>query len=190
MKPWYDWLLDALAGLRTESKLQDLSSGPLSAATSITGSFDLPTFSQSRQEADDQIRATMVAFMRASVGDAYVYAAEIDDADADPKAGDCSEYMEAMHHRGGLSYPDGCANQKAFMRAREVARPRPGDVFFLGPNARGIPHTGMYEGDSLCIHALGGKGVVRWSIAEVEGHPRFEGWWRHPDLSWPEQDRV
>lgn len=190
MKTWYEWLFGIIAGLMSKAEMSERSSDSAAVGAAATGTWDIPTFSQTRQEADDQVRATMVAFMRASLGDAYVFAAEIDDADPDPKAGDCSEYMEAMHHRGGLAYPDGCKYQKEFMRGRKVARPRPADVFFLGPNARGIPHTGMYEGDGLCIHALGGRGVVRWTVAEVEAHPRFEGWWRHPDFSWPKEDRA
>jgi cell wall-associated NlpC family hydrolase len=184
------WLFEALAGLMSKAKLDELTSDKAAVAGSLTTTADLPTLGQSRESADDQVRSTMVAFMRANVGDAYVFAAEIADGEADPKAGDCSEYMEAMHHRGGLAYPDGCVNQKAFMRGRRVAQPRPGDVFFYGPNARGIPHTGMYEGGGSCIHALGGKGVVRQAQAEVESHPRFEGWWRHPDLAWPKEERA
>lgn len=190
MRPWYVWLMDLLAGAFTKERLGGLTSDKDAVAGALTGQVALPTLSGDRDSEDDAKREAMVAFMRSSVGDDYVFGAEIRDDEADPKAGDCSEYMEAAHHRAGLEYPDGCVYQKAFMRGRRVRAPKPGDAFFYGPNQQGIPHTGMYEGGGWCIHALGGKGVVRQPLVEVEGHPRFEGWWRHPDLAWPAEERA
>lgn len=190
MKDLAVWLFDFVCGLLSKRDMASVAPGA-DLSEAATGSIAITaTGGQTRDEADNQIRATMVAFMAANVGDRYEYGGVIRDDEQDPKSGDCSEYMMAAYHRGGLTYPDGCVYQKEFMRGRKVAEPKPGDVFFFGPNKNGIPHTGMYVGNGECIHALGGKGVVRQPTSVIESHPRFEGWWRHPNLGWPKEDRA
>ena len=181
MKPWYETLFWELVSLLTKQGL------PVGAATLAT----VPPTGYDKDSADESIRRTLVDFAAAQVGEPYRYGAEgpaMDDLDE----WDCSELFEHAFNRAGLAYPDGCVNQKAAIGHRRVLEPKAGDVFFYGPNANGIPHTGMYCGDGSVIHADGGKArmVVRRPRYEIEGHPRFEGWFRHTDLAWPQEERA
>ena len=134
-------------------------------------------------------RAAICAFLEANVGDPYTFGAEIG-KEADPKTGDCSEYMEQAYVRAGEPYPDGCINQQAVVGHRKVKEPKPGDPFFFGPNAKGTRHTGAYIGRGLCIHAAGGKGVIVEPRSTIERHPRFLGFFRHPSFAYPPEDRA
>lgn len=178
---WYEALFWELVGLLTK---RGLPSG--AQAVSMT-----PPTLYDRASAEGEIRATLVAFAAAQVGEPYVYGAEGPAAD-DLAEWDCSELFEHAFLRAGLAYPDGCVNQKAAIGHRRVLEPRAGDVFFYGPNKNGIPHTGMCMGDGSVVHADGGKArmVVRVARYDVEGHPRFEGWFRHTELAWPPEERA
>lgn len=182
MKPWYETLFWDLVKLFVARSLP---------AGAVVVAGELPSFGPDKASADEAIRATLVSFAAAQVGEPYKYGAEGPD-DADLNEWDCSELFQHAFIRAGLQYPDGCVNQKAAIGHRRVLEPKAGDVFFYGPNKNGIPHTGMYCGDGSVIHADGGKArmVVRRPRYEVEGHVRFEGWFRHTDLSWPPEDRA
>ncbi len=182
MKPWYEVLFWQLVSLLTSAGL-----GP----TAATVSSVLPTL-YNKDSADDEIRATIVAFCESKIGQPYRYGIEHEFSESDPEGWDCSELTENAYNRAGLSYPDGCVNQLAVIRHRKVFEPRAGDVFFYGPNAQGIPHTGLYTGRGTAINALGGKvgHVVEQPRWDVENHARFLGWYRHPDLAYPPEDRA
>lgn len=187
-KPWYVWLFNILTGLLTKQGLAQAAPG----ASMATASLPLGS-GYDRLAEEDRKRAAIVAFMEANVGDPYTYGAEIRLDDPDPATGDCSEYTEQAYLRAGLGYPDGVVNQVAFCAHRRVLEPKPGDPFFYSPNpATGIPHTGIYVGDGMVIHAKGRpeRRVIKVTRAEVEAHPRFLGWFRHPDLSWPLEERA
>lgn len=190
-KPWWQHLLEALAGLWTDSQLARAGAGRDALRGSVSTLQDLPTGYDLASE-EEPVRRAIVAFLEANVGDPYTYGAEIRLDDPDPDTGDCSEYGEQAYVRAGKHYPDGVVNQRAHCRGRRVAQPKPGDPFFLRPNKNGIPHTGYYVGDGMIIHADGGaaRKVVKVPMAWAEAHPRFEGWFRHPELAWPQEDRA
>lgn len=190
-KPWWEYLLDLLCGGWTKEQLGGITSDPSAIAGAVTTRQDVPTL-YSRETEEEPVRRAIVAFLEANVGDAYTYGAEIRVDDPDPKTGDCSEYGEQAYVRAGKFYPDGVVNQRAHCRGRRVRQPKPGDPFFLRPNKNGIPHTGYYVGNGMIIHADGGaaRKVVKVPMAWAEAHPRFEGWFRHPELAWPTEDRV
>lgn len=182
MKPWYEqlfWLL-----VDTMAKI-NLPKGAVSASTVLPTLYD-------RDSAEDAIRSTIVAFCDAQLGEVYKYAIEHRFDEADPEGWDCSELAENAYNRAGLAYKDGCVNQKAQIGHRRVLEPKAGDPFFYGPNANGIPHTGIYTGRGTAINALGGKVgmVVEQDRAVIEAHPRFEGWFRHTDLAYPPDERA
>lgn len=182
-------LLTALEGLLrsfgTESKLRSLGADGQAATVNLAfGGGD------SRTAAEDSIRQTIVLFLRAQIGERYQYAIEHSFDEADPEGWDCSELAENAYNRAGLAYPDGCVNQKPYVEHRPVLEPRAGDPSFLGPNAKGIPHTGLYDGQGGVIHALGGKGVTVWPLSQWMAHPRYKGFFRHPDLAYPPEERA
>lgn len=187
MKPWYAQLFDSLLNALTKEALAAPAGAP-----SVAGKVELGS-GYSREAEEEPKRRAICGFMESNLGDRYTYAAEITPGDLDPETGDCSEYTEHAHLNAGLKYPDGVVNQRAFCRGRRVARPKPGDPFFFSPNpANGIPHTGIYVGMGLVIHAKGRpeSKVIKVTLADIEAHPRFEGWFRHPDLAWPQEDRA
>lgn len=158
---------------------------PISITRTLPSGYD-------RENEESVQRHAIVAFLKANVGDPYTFGAEIDVKELNPSTGDCSEYMEQAYIRAGLAYPDGAANQRNFCRGRAVMEPKLGDPFFLGPNTAGIPHTGAYVGDGMVVHAAGrpiGR-VVMVSLAEIKSHPRFQGWFRHPEFLWEMNERV
>ena len=181
-----------------EGFLRGLAATPAGADLGAkTAVVEIGSTGYSREAEEDGIRAQIVAFARAQVGDAYRYGAEHGLKEADPKDWDCSELTENAYRRAGKHLPDGAAAQKAYCRARRVRDPRPADLFFLGPNLEGIPHVGLYAGEGQAIEArskrVGGKqtGAVQYTArALVEAHPRFQGWYRHPDLAWPQEERA
>ena len=180
-----------LRGMGTKAQLGAAGASPDALQGSLTMGVDLRT-GYDRQSSEDAIRATIVLFAEAQVGEVYKYGIEHSFDEADPEGWDCSELLQNAYERAGLSYPDGCVNQKPVVAHRRVLAPKPGDPFFYGPNAKGIPHTGLYTGDGYAVNALGGKvgHVVKQSVLEIEGHARFEGWFRHPDLAYPAEDRA
>lgn len=182
MTPWYETAFWELVSLLTSTGL---------GAGAVTASGVAPTL-YDKDSADEQVRATIVAFCVSKLGQVYRYGIEHEFGEDNPEGWDCSELTENAYNRAGLAYPDGCVNQKAAIGHRRVVTPKPGDVFFYGPNAQGIPHTGLYTGRGTAINALGGKvgHVVEQPQSEIEAHPRFEGWFRHTDLSWPVEDRA
>lgn len=181
MRPWYEVLFLELIALFVKRNLP-VGSSSISA---------IPPTGYSKDDADESIRRTLVEFIESQIGEPYRYGAE-GPADGDLNEWDCSELLEHAFRRAGLIYPDGCVNQKAAIGHRRVRQAKAGDVFFYGPNANGIPHTGMYIGSGQVVQADGGKArmVTKRPQCDVELHPRFEGWFRHTDLAWPPEDRI
>src|SRR3990167_6721468 len=144
------------------------------------------------KEADDNLkRSRIVTFLRAQLHDTYQFGVEVKIGE-ESNVWDCSELMEHVYNRVGLLYPDGCVYQQQLISHRRVTNPKPGDVFFYGPNANGIRHTGAYVGNDMVIHAAGRpiNQVVEVPRFNIEANPRFLGWFRHPDLSLPPEDRA
>lgn len=194
MSPLWKVLWDALEGaLRawsTKSQMEAISPATALPGIASTVSVDLRS-GYDRVSSEEAIRKTIVLFAEGQVGEPYRYGAS-GPATEDLAEWDCSELMMHSYVRAGLAYADGCANQLAQVGHRRVLEPKPGDVFFYGPNASGIPHTGLYTGRGTAINALGGKvgHVVEQPRWDVEGHPRFLGWFRHPNLAYPPEDRA
>lgn len=182
MKPWYEELFTIFVKV-----FAGLELGP--ASTTVVAE---PGTGYDRASSEDAIRRSIVVFTLDQIGEDYVFAIEHAPGEANPEGWDCSELTQNAYERAGLKYADGCVNQKAQIGHRRTVNPKPGDVFFFGPNKDGIPHTGIFTGRGTAVHALGGKvgHVVERSLAEVEAHPRFEGWFRHTDLAYPQEDRA
>jgi cell wall-associated NlpC family hydrolase len=100
--------------------------------------------------------ATAVAYVKAQVGDNYVWGAD------GPSSFDCSGLMLAAWGTAGVSLPHQSRSQYAATSRVSRSELRPGDlVFFYSP----ISHVGMYIGGGLMVHAANpGDGVVVDSI--------------------------
>jgi cell wall-associated NlpC family hydrolase len=101
-----------------------------------------------------------VAFARAHLGDAYVWAA------AGPSTWDCSGLTMVAWQAGGVSMPHYAAAQYA--QGLKVSRDqlRPGDLVFFGTNPndyQSIYHVGIYIGGGQMIEAPYTGSVVRIS---------------------------
>jgi cell wall-associated NlpC family hydrolase len=139
-------------------------------------------------------RKEIIDFARQQLGEPYVFGAE-GPADADLDRWDCSELIEHAYRHAGLVMPDGSKYQRD--HCQKVITPQPADVGYFGPNAQGVGHVVMYAGNEEVIEARGKRingvqhGVVKLTpLFEIETHPRFEGWYRHPDFSRPVEDRA
>jgi len=100
--------------------------------------------------------ATAVAYVKAQVGDNYVWGAD------GPSSFDCSGLMLAAWGAAGVSLPHQSGAQYGATSRVSRSELRPGDlVFFYSP----ISHVGMYIGGGLMVHAANpGDGVVVDSI--------------------------
>jgi len=158
---------------------------------SITTAVSIEATGYSREAEEAAIRQRILDYARAQVNEPYAFGAEVKPGE-DGESWDCSELAEHAYLAGGLAYPDGSNYQRAHCRGRRVMEPKPADPFFFDPNASGIGHTGLYVGDGIVIEARG-KPVRRVRLLsrhEIESHPRFAGWFRHPDFAYPMEERY
>jgi cell wall-associated NlpC family hydrolase len=106
--------------------------------------------------------ATVISFLRAQVGDAYVLGAQ------GPDAWDCSSLVQAAFRQAGVDLPR--VSQDQSMQGTEVSLSniRVGDILHWG--ARGSAyHVGVYIGNGQYLDAANpSKGVV---IQDLSGYP-------------------
>lgn len=193
MKKWHELLFEFLSGLLSKQGLRGAGAGPEAMKGALTFSQPLGSGYDADREENEK-RAHIVKFCRQQIGEPYQFGVE-GPSDRDLDSWDCSEIVEHAYRQAGMIIPDGTMNQRPF--CQKVRQPRPGDLAFLGPNKNGIGHVVLYQGFESCVEARGNrvqgiqKGkVVETSRAEIEAHPRFLGWYRHPDFSRPKEDRI
>lgn len=197
-KGWLDWLLELLFGqavaAETEKNLRAAASAPDALTILGTAMVDLPTFGENIAEEERRQRAAIVAFARAQLGEPYQFGAE-GPADQDLDRWDCAELVEHAYAHGGVPIVDGSLNQRA--ACQRVREPQPADLACYNADANGVGHVELYAGDGVVIGARSKKrggvqvgAVVELARAEVEAHPRFAGWFRHPDFARPKEDRA
>ena len=108
------------------------------------------------------------------VGDNYVYGAEVDLNDPNPKAHgrplDCSEGTQWAAYRVGIFLPDGAMNQLAYCRQHGTimslaeARRTVGALLFHGPSS---PHVAVSLGNNSTVEARNRRdGVGVWGGAD------------------------
>jgi cell wall-associated NlpC family hydrolase len=98
----------------------------------------------------------LVDYVRAQVGDAYVWGAE------GPNAFDCSGLMLMAYRQVGISLPHHSATQATLGTAVSRANLQPGDlIFWYSP----VSHVSMYVGNGMMVHARNtAVGVVEQSV--------------------------
>jgi cell wall-associated NlpC family hydrolase len=113
-----------------------------------------------------QIGATTQRFLEAALaqaGDKYVYGAEANLNDPDPKAFDCSELTQWAANRAGVTIPDGAAAQydKLSTDGRTIsvdqALHTPGALLFHANADGSISHVAISLGDGRTIEARNSK---------------------------------
>jgi peptidoglycan DL-endopeptidase CwlO len=105
---------------------------------------------------------TVIAFLRAQVGDAYVLGA------TGPNSWDCSSLVRAAFRQVGIELPRVSQDQSTAGRQVGTSNLQVGDILYWGA-AGSAYHTGVYIGDGKYLDAANPrKGVV---IQDLSGYP-------------------
>ncbi|MFI6286778.1 C40 family peptidase [Streptomyces sp. NPDC051018] len=105
---------------------------------------------------------TVIAFLKAQVGDAYVMGA------TGPNSWDCSSLVQAAFRQVGIDLPRVSQDQSTAGRQVGTSNLQVGDILYWG-SAGSAWHTGVYIGDGKYLDAANPrKGVV---IQDLSGYP-------------------
>ncbi|ATW49927.1 C40 family peptidase [Streptomyces xantholiticus] len=106
--------------------------------------------------------ATVVAFLKAQLGDAYIMGA------TGPNAWDCSSLVQAAYRTVGIDLPRVSQDQSLAGTQVGTSNLQVGDILYWG-GAGSAYHTGVYIGDGQYLDAANpSKGVV---IQDLSGYP-------------------
>ncbi|WP_338677336.1 C40 family peptidase [Streptomyces sp. SCSIO 30461] len=105
---------------------------------------------------------TVISFLKAQLGDAYVMGA------TGPNAWDCSSLVQAAYRQVGVDLPRVSQDQSTAGTQVSLDNLQVGDILYWG-GAGSAYHTGVYIGDGQYLDAANpGKGVV---IQDLSGYP-------------------
>ncbi|MET9733875.1 C40 family peptidase [Streptomyces sp. NPDC006458] len=105
---------------------------------------------------------TVIAFLKAQVGDAYVMGA------TGPNAWDCSSLVQAAFREVGVDLPRVSQDQSMFGTEVGTSNLQVGDILYWGGKGSAY-HVGVYIGDGQYLDAANpSKGVV---IQDLSGYP-------------------
>ncbi|MFD5570720.1 C40 family peptidase [Streptomyces cadmiisoli] len=106
--------------------------------------------------------ATVIAFLKAQVGDAYVMGA------TGPSAWDCSSLVQAAFRQVGVDLPRVSQDQSTVGTEVSLSNLQVGDILYWGGKGSAY-HTGVYIGNGQYLDAANpSKGVV---IQDLSGYP-------------------
>ncbi|MGX1302602.1 cell wall-associated NlpC family hydrolase [Streptomyces albogriseolus] len=106
--------------------------------------------------------ATVLAFLQAQVGDAYVMGA------TGPNAWDCSSLVQAAFKQVGVDLPRVSQDQSMVGTDIPLSQIQPGDILYWGGKGSAY-HVGVYIGNGQYLDAANpSKGVV---IQDLSGYP-------------------
>ncbi|GGW64353.1 glycoside hydrolase [Streptomyces xantholiticus] len=146
----------AEAKKRAEAAAQERASRD-SERTSLSAS----TYSSAGSSATGSA-ATVVAFLKAQLGDAYIMGA------TGPNAWDCSSLVQAAYRTVGIDLPRVSQDQSLAGTQVGTSNLQVGDILYWG-GAGSAYHTGVYIGDGQYLDAANpSKGVV---IQDLSGYP-------------------
>lgn len=144
---------------RTAERTQLASTSSNSSANSAKPSSQ--SSNQSSQQASGSV-GTVIAFLRAQVGDAYVMGA------TGPNSWDCSSLVRAAFRQVNIELPRVSQDQSTAGRQVGTSNLQVGDILYWGA-AGSAYHTGVYIGDGKYLDAANpAKGVV---IQDLSGYP-------------------
>ncbi|MEU0989745.1 MULTISPECIES: C40 family peptidase [unclassified Streptomyces] len=145
---------------RTAERTQLASVGSKSSSSS-SNSSTAQSSNQSSQQASGSV-GTVIAFLRAQVGDAYVMGA------TGPNSWDCSSLVRAAFRQVNIELPRVSQDQSTAGRQVGTSNLQVGDILYWGA-AGSAYHTGVYIGDGKYLDAANpSKGVV---IQDLSGYP-------------------
>ncbi|MGW6456647.1 C40 family peptidase [Streptomyces sp. NPDC055078] len=138
--------------------LSTASSNSSNASKASSGSS---SSSKSSTQASGSV-GTVIAFLKAQVGDAYVMGA------TGPNSWDCSSLVQAAFRQVGVDLPRVSQDQSTAGTQVGTSNLQVGDILYWG-SAGNAYHTGVYIGDGKYLDAANpSKGVV---IQDLSGYP-------------------
>ncbi len=148
--------------LRTTSTSDNSSSGSnASDSGSSTGSSDSGSStgsSNNETQAPSGSAASIVAFARAQVGDAYVRGG------TGPNSWDCSGLVQAAYAQAGIDLPRISYDQSSMGTSVSLSNLQPGDILYWGSRS-GSYHVAIYVGGGKYVGAQNSStGVVEHSL--------------------------
>ncbi|MER5311162.1 C40 family peptidase [Streptomyces sp. NPDC002773] len=136
----------------SSSSSSDSGSSSSSDSGSSAGSGDSET------QAPSGSAASIVAFARAQVGDAYVRGG------TGPNSWDCSGLVQAAYRQAGIDLPRISSDQSSMGTSVSLSNLQPGDILYWGSRS-GSYHVAIYVGGGMYVGAQNtSTGVVERSL--------------------------
>ncbi|WP_267244991.1 C40 family peptidase [Streptomyces sp. PR69] len=143
------------------TSLSSYSASGSSSSSGSAGSSASAGASSSSQQATGSV-ATVISFLKAQLGDAYIMGA------TGPNAWDCSSLVQAAFRQVGIELPRVSQAQSTAGTQVSLSNLQVGDILYWGA-AGSAYHTGVYIGNGQYLDAANpGKGVV---IQDLSGYP-------------------
>lgn len=159
---------DLAAAKKAEAKKKAAEAARKAAAERATRSAERTTLSASASTSASVSApasgsvATVIAFLKAQVGDAYVMGA------TGPNAWDCSSLVQAAYKQVGVDLPRVSQDQSMAGTDVPLSSVQVGDILYWGGKGSAY-HVGVYIGNGQYLDAANpSKGVV---IQDLSGYP-------------------
>lgn len=159
---------DLAAAKKAEAKKKAAEAARKAAAERATRSAERATLSASASTSTSVSApasgsvATVIAFLKAQVGDAYVMGA------TGPNAWDCSSLVQAAYKQVGVDLPRVSQDQSMAGTDVPLSSVQVGDILYWGGKGSAY-HVGVYIGNGQYLDAANpSKGVV---IQDLSGYP-------------------
>ncbi|MBB6419037.1 cell wall-associated NlpC family hydrolase [Streptomyces sp. AK010] len=159
---------DLAAAKKAEARKKAAEAARKAAAERATRSAERSTLSASASTSTSVSApasgsvATVIAFLKAQVGDAYVMGA------TGPNAWDCSSLVQAAYKQVGVDLPRVSQDQSMAGTDVPLSSVQVGDILYWGGKGSAY-HVGVYIGDGQYLDAANpSKGVV---IQDLSGYP-------------------
>ncbi|ARX85663.1 glycoside hydrolase [Streptomyces alboflavus] len=145
-----------------ERAARDSERTQLSTSSAPSGSGSSASQSSSSNSAPSGSVGTVISFLKAQLGDAYVMGA------SGPNAWDCSSLVQAAFKQVGVDLPRVSQAQSTAGTPVSLSNLQVGDILYWG-GAGSAYHVGVYIGNGQYLDAANpGKGVV---IQDLSGYP-------------------
>lgn len=155
-------LADAKAKAAAKKKAADEAARKAAAEEAASRSAERETLSTSVSAPASGSVATVIAFLKAQVGDAYVMGG------TGPNSWDCSGLVQAAFKQAGVDLPRVSGDQSTAGTPVSLSNLAVGDILYWG-SAGSAYHVGVYIGDGQYLDAANpSKGVV---IQDLSGYP-------------------
>jgi cell wall-associated NlpC family hydrolase len=156
---------DLAAAKKAEAKKKAEEARKAAAEAAVSRSSERSTLSTASTTASAPASgsvATVIAFLKAQVGDAYVMGA------TGPNAWDCSSLVQAAFKQVGVDLPRVSQDQSMAGTDVSLSDVQVGDILYWGGKGSAY-HVGVYIGDGQYLDAANpSKGVV---IQDLSGYP-------------------